>query len=66
MQYRDFWPISPAHDKHSKNTKENKDNNETNIGKPTLTCVLGKAEVRRVSCVSSTGFLLGTLRTRAA
>lgn len=35
-------------------------------GKVTLTCVLGKAEVRSVSCVSSAGFLLGTLRTKAA
>ena len=34
--------------------------------KTTLTCVLGNAEVRSVSCVSSTGFLLGTLRTKAA
>ncbi|MFS7962626.1 hypothetical protein Hanom_Chr08g00728861 [Helianthus anomalus] len=35
-------------------------------GNLTLTCVLGKADVRRVSCVSSAGFLLGTLRTKAA
>lgn len=32
----------------------------------TFTCWLGNAEVLRVSCVSSTGRLLGTLRTNAA
>jgi len=32
----------------------------------TLTCVLGKADVRRVSWVSSFGFLRGTLNTNAA
>lgn len=32
----------------------------------TFTCVLGKADVRSVSWVSSAGFLLGTLNTKAA
>lgn len=32
----------------------------------TLTCWLGKAEVRRVSWVSSAGFFLGMLRIKAA
>ena len=32
----------------------------------TLTWVLGNADVLSVSCVSSAGFRLGTLRTRAA
>jgi hypothetical protein len=32
----------------------------------TLTWVLGKSDVRSVSCVSSVGFFLGMLRTRAA
>lgn len=32
----------------------------------TFTCVLGKADVRKVSWVSSAGFLRGTLRTNAA
>jgi hypothetical protein len=32
----------------------------------TFTWLLGKAEVRRVSCVSSTGFRFGLLRIKAA
>jgi hypothetical protein len=32
----------------------------------TFTCWLGKADVLRVSCVSSVGFLLGTLKIKAA
>jgi hypothetical protein len=32
----------------------------------TFTCWLGKADVLRVSCVSSAGFLLGMLKINAA
>jgi hypothetical protein len=35
-------------------------------GEATFTCWLGKADVLRVSCVSSVGFLLGTLKIKAA
>jgi len=34
--------------------------------KVTFTCWLGKADVLRVSCISSAGFLLGMLRINAA
>lgn len=36
-----------------------------NGGGPTLMCVVGNVVVRSVSCDSSTGILLGTLRIKA-
>lgn len=71
MQYIGFWPISPARNKAVQLSAQKDRNVDGRGGKKahefiTFTCVLGKAEVRSVSCVSSAGFLLGTLRTKAA
>jgi len=69
MQYRGSLPIFPAGKKKS-NVNMCDHGMEMNKGKSdalfTLTWVLGKADVRSVSWVSSAGFLLGTLRTKAA
>ena len=64
----DFSPIYPANILISmcKQMVDLRLEERGNSIKVTFTCWLGKADVLRVSCISSAGFLLGMLRINAA
>lgn len=69
MQYRGSLPIFPVEKTYKYMHCSNSDwqwIHENQVHYFTLTWVLGKSDVRSVSWVSSVGFLLGTLKIKAA